>query len=155
MSSASGPASDGGSFAEAFRLTDGSTAIGVWDASGHGQGATERTRLVRTIQFTVDGRHLHLPPTGPALGIFEDAEFREDIVRFAFGDILVVVTAGITDARPLNSQTEFFGSRNLCALFQRSQAKGAITASSLISRTRAYSDGRLDNDAAALVARFA
>ena len=28
-------------------------------------------------------------------------------------DLLVVVTAGLTDARPLNSQTDFFGSRGL------------------------------------------
>jgi serine phosphatase RsbU (regulator of sigma subunit) len=216
VSSASGPMTDGGSFAESFALSDGSIAIGVWDVSGRGKRAAATMRLVRAgfraiastnrniavtasllnrvlyrevardsvpwpfvtglfgiidadtrilryvscghetaIHFTVDRRHAHLPPSGPALGICEDADFRQGTAQFAFGDILAVVTAGITDARPLKSQTDFFGTRGLCALFQRSDTKGPITASSLVSRTVAYSDGRLDNDAAALIARFA
>jgi sigma-B regulation protein RsbU (phosphoserine phosphatase) len=216
VSSALGPATAGGTFAESFRLKDGSVAIGVWSASGRGERAAERSRMLRAgfralvgehrdvalvarqlnrvlygevahnsipwpyvtglfglvdaetrvlsyvscghetaIRFTIDGRHVHLPPSGPALGISKDAEFRQDIARFGFGDTLVVVTSGITDARPLKSQTDFFGSRRVCELFQRSNANAAITASSLISRTIAYSDGRLDDDAAALIARFA
>jgi serine phosphatase RsbU (regulator of sigma subunit) len=216
VSSAAGPATAGGTFAESFRLRDGSVAIGVWSASGRGERAAERSRMLRAsfralvgarrdvalmarqlnrvlyrevahdsipwpyvsglfglvdaetrvlsyvscghetaIRFTVDGRHVHLPPSGPALGIYEDADFRQDIVRFGFGDTLVVVTSGITDARPLKSQTDFFGSRRVCELFQRSKANAAITASSLVSCTTAYSDGRLDDDAAALIARFA
>jgi serine phosphatase RsbU (regulator of sigma subunit) len=215
VSAASGSATDGGSFAESFKLPDGSIAIGVWDASGRGERAVANMRLVRAgfraivsanrnvavtasllnrvlyqevapyslpwpyvtglfgivdaetrilqyvscghataIQFTVDGRHLHFAPSGPALGICEDADFRQEIARFAFGDVFVVVTAGITDARPLNSQTKFFGTRGLCELFERSHTKGVLTASSLVNRTAAYSDGRLDNDAAALIARF-
>jgi serine phosphatase RsbU (regulator of sigma subunit) len=47
VSSASGPAIDGGSFAESFSLSDGSIAIGVWDVSGRGEQAAARARFVR------------------------------------------------------------------------------------------------------------
>jgi hypothetical protein len=54
-----------------------------------------------------------------------------------------------------HTSTHSFGSRGLCEFFQQSPANGALTATCLVSRTIAFSDGRLDNDAAALIARFA
>jgi phosphoserine phosphatase RsbU/P len=215
MSSTSGPAKDGGDFAESFTLLDGSLAVGVWDSSGRGDGAAAKMRLVRAgfhavvranlnvaitadllnrvlyrevaagsmpwpfvagffgivdlearvfrysscghetaILFAVGGGHRHLPPNGPLLGISENAEFREDSVPFAHGDMLVVVTDGITDARPLKSQKDFFGSGRLCSLFEQPLLKANLPASSLIRRVVAFSDGRLDDDAAVLIARF-
>lgn len=106
------------------------------------------------ILFTGDGRHKHLPHNSPALGISASSKFRDSSNTIATGDVLVAVTLGITDARPLRSQTEFFGSRRLCDLLQHPIARSALTASGVIDRAVTFSDGRLDNDAAVLIARL-
>jgi serine phosphatase RsbU (regulator of sigma subunit) len=106
------------------------------------------------ILFTGDGRHKHLPDNSPALGVSASSKFRDSSNTIATRDILVAVTLGITDARPLRSQTQFFGSRGLCDLLQQPTARTDLTASLVIDRAVAVSDGRLDNDAAVLIARL-
>jgi len=106
------------------------------------------------ILFGVDGKHTHLPHNAPVLGVSPSSEFQESSVNIAVGDVLAVVTLGVTDARPLRSQTDFFGTRRLCELFQRPNTEVDLTASIVIDRATGFSDGRLDNDAAVLVASF-
>ena len=106
------------------------------------------------ILFGVDGRHTHLAHNAPVLGVNPSSEFREHSVTIAVGDVLAAVTLGVTDARPLRSQTDFFGTRGLCELFQQPNTEVDLTASMVIGRAAGFSDGRLDNDAAVLLARF-
>ena len=48
-----------------------------------------------------------LTPTGPALGIFDQARWQQKLVRFAPGDVLLLYTDGVTEAQ--NERGEFFG----------------------------------------------
>jgi sigma-B regulation protein RsbU (phosphoserine phosphatase) len=107
------------------------------------------------VLFSPDGRHRHLLHNSPLLGIDEQSEFGADTITVNPGDVLVVATDGITDARPLISEADFFGSRGLCTLFQGPFGSGGATAATVLASTVAFSDGRLDDDAAVLVARFA
>jgi sigma-B regulation protein RsbU (phosphoserine phosphatase) len=52
-----------------------------------------------------------LRPTGMALGVSEQAQWKQKIVRFAPGDILILYTDGITEAQ--NPQGDFFDEDHL------------------------------------------
>jgi serine phosphatase RsbU (regulator of sigma subunit) len=106
------------------------------------------------LMFRGRSAHVHLPHNGPLLGISEAADLTVDAVHVERGDRLVIVSNGITDARPLCSQTEFFGTARLCSYF-RSQPSGcAADALRLIDHVVTFADEALDDDAAALIARF-
>jgi len=98
--------------------------------------------------------HVHLPHNSPILGISEAAELTVDAIRVARGDRLVVVSNGVTNARPLCSQTEFFGTARLCSLVRSQFSEGVVDASRLIDHVVGFADGALDDDAAALIAQF-
>ncbi|HEV2739024.1 MAG TPA: PP2C family protein-serine/threonine phosphatase, partial [Candidatus Elarobacter sp.] len=53
------------------------------------------------ILFSSDGRHRHLLHNSPLLGIDERSHFGADTINVNSGDVLVVATDGITEARPL------------------------------------------------------
>jgi sigma-B regulation protein RsbU (phosphoserine phosphatase) len=54
-----------------------------------------------------DGTLSELKATGIAIGLMDDAEYTQDIVQMAKGDILVLYTDGITEAE--NARLEMFG----------------------------------------------
>lgn len=60
-----------------------------------------------------------LRPTGMALGVSEQAQWRQKIVRMSPGDILLLYTDGITEAQ--NAAGEFFGEEHLldCVLAKK------------------------------------
>jgi sigma-B regulation protein RsbU (phosphoserine phosphatase) len=98
--------------------------------------------------------HVHLPHNSPLLGISEAADLTVDTVQVKPGDTLVIVSDGVTDARPLCSQTEFFGTTRVSS-FLRLQPIGCVAdASRLIEHAVTFADGALDDDAAALILRF-
>ncbi len=106
------------------------------------------------ILFRGPSDHVHLPHNSPLLGISEAADLTVDTVRVARGDRLVIVSNGVTDARPLCSQTDFFGTARVCS-YLRLQPSGRVAdASRLIDHVVTFADGALDDDAAALIARF-
>jgi sigma-B regulation protein RsbU (phosphoserine phosphatase) len=98
--------------------------------------------------------HVHLPHNSPSLGISEAADLTVDTVHVERGDRLVIVSNGVTDARPLCSQTEFFGTARLCSYFGLQPSERTAEASRLIDHVVTFADGALDDDAAALIARF-
>jgi sigma-B regulation protein RsbU (phosphoserine phosphatase) len=57
------------------------------------------------------------PPTGPAVGVFHDAAFREDRTVLGEGEVLVLFTDGVTEAR--NPDGEMFGDERLCDIVGR------------------------------------
>ena len=106
------------------------------------------------ILFRGPSAHVHLPHNSPLLGISEAADLTVDTVRVERGDRLVIVSNGVTAARPLRSQTEYFGTAGVCS-FLRLQPSGCVAdASRLIDHVVTFADGALDDDAAALIARF-
>ena len=59
-----------------------------------------------------------LDPTGPALGMFPDIDFKTDQIKFTPADMLFACTDGITDA--VNKSGEFFGNERLLSLLTSS-----------------------------------
>ncbi len=62
------------------------------------------------------GVRARLAPTGPAVGMLPDLEFRIEHTRLGPDDILLVYTDGVTDAR--NAAEEFFAEETLLALVE-------------------------------------
>jgi sigma-B regulation protein RsbU (phosphoserine phosphatase) len=58
-----------------------------------------------------------LNPTGPAIGLVEEAEYSEKTIQLSPGDLLVMYTDGVTEA--VNSKNEEFGQWRLEALVKQ------------------------------------
>jgi serine phosphatase RsbU (regulator of sigma subunit) len=67
-----------------------------------------------------------LPPTGMALGMIENAHWRQKVIKFSKGDVLLLYTDGITEAE--NSKGHFFGEQRLIELLR---SKGNCPASEI------------------------
>jgi sigma-B regulation protein RsbU (phosphoserine phosphatase) len=59
---------------------------------------------------------LWLSPTGPAIGLVEEADFGDETIALFPGDLLVMYTDGITEA--INPANEEFGRERLATLIQ-------------------------------------
>jgi sigma-B regulation protein RsbU (phosphoserine phosphatase) len=64
-----------------------------------------------------------LPKTGMVLGVVEDTTWKQETVRLAPGDLLVLYTDGITDAE--NGQGSFFGRERLLDIAQANLGRSA------------------------------
>ncbi len=60
---------------------------------------------------------LWLNPTGPAIGLIDEAEYREGTVKLFPGDLLIMYTDGVTEA--VNSENEEFGRERLANVIKR------------------------------------
>jgi sigma-B regulation protein RsbU (phosphoserine phosphatase) len=65
-----------------------------------------------------DGTSHLLQHSGLPLGVFKDSRYSESVVDFTPGDILVLYTDGVTEAR--NARDETFGLENLEAIVRAS-----------------------------------
>lgn len=106
------------------------------------------------LQFTHDGkRHSHHPPTGPLFGIVPDAQYSDEVSPYLPGDAFVLVTDGLTDARPCNTDTELLGTEGICRIVQDDLRSAAGTsAERIISTVRHIAGGAFKDDVAAIVA---
>ena len=69
-----------------------------------------------------------LSKTGMVLGVVEDATWKQETVRLAPGDVLVLYTDGVTDAqneRGTSSSTSFFGQERLLKIVQANLGRSA------------------------------
>ncbi len=66
-----------------------------------------------------------LDATGPLLGTFESATFKERSVEIAAGDLLVLYTDGVTEA--MNTTGQFFGEERLRGVIRSRRAEPATT----------------------------
>jgi DNA-binding NarL/FixJ family response regulator len=67
-----------------------------------------------------------LPPTGMALGMIENAYWRQKVVKIMPGDVLLLYTDGVTETQ--NARGDFFGEQRLVELLK---AKGGCPASEI------------------------
>jgi serine phosphatase RsbU (regulator of sigma subunit) len=92
------------------------------------------------------------PSSGLPLGAFVDSEFETTTLQIHRGDILMMVTDGITEARRSH---EFFGYEGLTRLAL--QARGLPTlqqvAMAILDGAQAFAGGRLQDDACIILAR--
>jgi sigma-B regulation protein RsbU (phosphoserine phosphatase) len=72
--------------------------------------------ILRQVGPSADGIDW-LQPTGAAIGLIEEAQFRAESVTLSPGDIVLLYTDGITEA--VNAQGEQFGEERLAALVRR------------------------------------
>ncbi|WTW97892.1 serine/threonine-protein phosphatase [Streptomycetaceae bacterium NBC_01309] len=95
---------------------------------------------------------LELPVNAPPLGtsaLYDDVEYAEYRVSYVPGDVLVVVTDGVTEARDSAGRFYPFGER----LIRWSHHGSQRIAHELITDVTIHTGGRLHDDAAVLVVR--
>ena len=97
-----------GDFFDFYRFEDGRTGVVVADVAGHNPPAL--------VGPNSEGL-TWLMPTGPALGLTEEAEYTERMVPFGDGDMLTLYTDGIPESFDLKG--EQFGQDRLEALLRR------------------------------------
>ena len=111
------------------------------------------------ILLRQQGRQVNAPiwlePTGPAIGLVEDFEYRTERVTLAPGDICVLYTDGITEA--FNGNREMFGKERLAEVIQQ---KSWLPARDLVGMVRRrveefIGDNPLEDDATVLVLKVA
>jgi sigma-B regulation protein RsbU (phosphoserine phosphatase) len=91
-----------------------------------------------------------LPPSGPALGIMPDPSFTTRRVDFRRGDVVVLFTDGVVEARDAVGQQ--FGEAGVADyLAQHHDETADAIALGLRNAVARYSDGRVEDDRSLLV----
>jgi serine phosphatase RsbU (regulator of sigma subunit) len=104
------------------------------------------------LLFDGDGSHVHLEPTGPMLGLRSPPAFGERVLPLRRNSTLVVVTDGITTARPPDGDdSTIFGSRGVAAAVQDSLRHGSDPALAIFNAAARQACGQLVDDATVLV----
>ncbi len=136
--------SDRARFATVFAATITEDATMRWSSAGHCPAI-----LVRST-----GRCELLAPTSQPIGLFEDAEFPEDVCRLEPGDKLVIYSDGVTELR--NSQSELYGERRLIeAVSQLAGLDAGEFFDALLARVAEFGcDARRRDDLTVLVLGF-
>jgi serine phosphatase RsbU (regulator of sigma subunit) len=114
----------------------------IWSNGGHNPPLLLRR----------DGSVEWLKPCGPALGIVAGARWRDVDQRFAEGDVIVLYTDGVVEAR--DPGRRFFGTERLVeAVRRRAGSAAEIRANILESLTRHAGPTPLSDDFTLIVAR--
>ena len=104
------------------------------------------------LLFDEDGAHVHLDATGPVLGLGPVPAFAERVLPLRRNSVLVVVTDGITGARPPDGdQSTIFGSRGVCAAVRDALRQGSDPACAISSAAVRHARGQLVDDATVVV----
>lgn len=100
-----------------------------------------------------DGKHAWLRPTGPAIGLLPDAPFSTATVDTRPGDLLVLYTDGVVEAKSGDGTP--FGEDRLLDVVSSTDGRDAEEVVSLLwQAVRHFSNGATTDDVAMLVARF-
>ena len=133
---------DANMFATIFAaVLDPATGALAWLNAGHEPPVLRRA----------DGSLLRLLPTGPAVGLLPGLTFEAREERFAAGDLLLVFSDGITEAR--NVVGAFFGEERLLSLVAGAAPAGALL-ESVDESVRAFAgDAEPSDDVSMLAVR--
>lgn len=110
------------------------------------------------------GGYEEIPAFGPLLGVEEGSEYTELRVTLAEGDLLVLTTDGITEARRppaerVGRAPGFLGADGLVRLLLQARAEGATSLPDLareaVSRTREWAGGAQHDDICLVLAQRA
>jgi phosphoserine phosphatase RsbU/P len=114
----------------------------IWSNAGHNP----------PLLLRAGGEVLQLKPCGPALGIVTGARWRDLEQRFSPGDVLVLYTDGVVEAK--SAAKEFFGvDRLIAAARQEAASAAAIRENVLRALARHVGAASVDDDVTLLVAR--
>jgi serine phosphatase RsbU (regulator of sigma subunit) len=104
------------------------------------------------LLFDGGGEHVHLEATGPMLGLGSISVFKERVSPLRLNGLLVVVTDGITQARPPDGdESTIFGSRGVVAAVQDALRQGSDPANAISGAALRHARGRLVDDATVVV----
>jgi sigma-B regulation protein RsbU (phosphoserine phosphatase) len=93
-----------------------------------------------------------LEPTGPLLGTFESATFKERVVEIRPGDVLVLYSDGVTEA--MSQVGEFFGEERLRSEIELRKSEPAVVAlRGIWEAVQAFQGGEQDDDVTIVVVR--
>ncbi len=99
--------------------------------------------LLRRVMGTIESLGVGSSP----LGVFSDARWRPGRVELQAGDMLLLYTDGVVEAR---RKGEFFGKSRLEALLKRKELSVQRLPHLLLDQVLAFSEGRLQDDVAVL-----
>jgi serine phosphatase RsbU (regulator of sigma subunit)/CHASE3 domain sensor protein len=134
-------AEDAGAFVSVFLgiLDDRDLSL-RYASAGHG-----------TVFLRTGNRVATLPPTGPLIGLQEGERFDVGAVELNVGDILVLATDGLTEAR--DQAGVMLGDELAVRWIERGNPDPQHLADEMVARLKRYSGGRLTDDLALLVIR--
>ncbi len=134
----------GSTFVTAFYgILEPDVARMVFANAGHPPGYLIGVRKGKT---NIDS----LRPTGMALGVSEEARWRQKIVRFAPGDYLVLYTDGVTEAE--SPQGAFFGDEGvLDAILEKQHGSAYEIQQALLNAVTRFVGGTPQDDVAVIV----
>jgi serine phosphatase RsbU (regulator of sigma subunit) len=100
--------------------------------------------------------HTHLLPTGPLLGLDFGAPsiFEQNLMDIQNADLLVVVTDGITDARPKQRCAPAFGTAGLVKALAGARRQSCDPAREVYQRATAHASGELNDDSTVLISQL-
>lgn len=93
-----------------------------------------------------------LSPTGPAIGLFHQPEYRSEMLQFSSGDLLLLYTDGLVEAR--NASNEEFGEQRLAEFVKENYQQNADDFSLKLRETLKRFSGKLQDDMTMLVIKI-
>jgi sigma-B regulation protein RsbU (phosphoserine phosphatase) len=109
-----------------FGVLDPTTGVMIYINGGH-----EPPAIIGSA-----GVKARLKPTGPAVGILPDMDYEIQQAQFDPGDILIVYTDGVTEAR--NPDGKFFTEKNLLPLLKQPVSSAAALLDLIKARVHAH-----------------
>jgi serine phosphatase RsbU (regulator of sigma subunit) len=102
--------------------------------------------------FARSGSHVRaLPATGPLIGLGGEAVFTSERIRLNVGDVIVLATDGLTEAR--DQAGVMLGEEQAIKWLERGDADPQVLADEVVGNVRRYAGGRIADDLALLVIR--
>ena len=111
---------------------EASTQILQYASAGHGTAYVRRGTVIE-----------ELPPTGIVIGLQRDAEYATETVPLAVGDVVLLATDGLSEAR--DTQGEMLGEERIIALLREAPADPQALCDLLVISADDYSGGVQDD----------
>lgn len=118
-----------------------------------GQGAVCAAGMEPPMIIRTTGEMTEVWNSGLLLGVDINSVYKATQFVLTAGDMIVMVTDGITEAR---HGTEFLGQEGLVSLIRKAVVAGTLTqiGASILAGARTFGDGKLRDDACILLARY-
>ena len=148
----------GGSNEEASEMACVALALAVVDtATGEGICSCAGSEPPLLVRASAEGLAEEVEAFGQLLGAGDEGEYVSTPFVMETGDLLVMTTDGITEARSLTNRRHFFGLSGVVDSVQES-LRGPIglekVATGVTGRAKAFAGGKLRDDVCLLIARY-
>ena len=103
-----------------------------------------------------NGEILMFEAGGPLLGVDEHTVYQGQRATLAIGDVLVIATDGLTEARHPTRRRDFFGMEGLAAAVREEEGRHSSLSDvcwAVVERAREFAGGAINDDVCLLMAR--